>query len=64
MRSHDTDWTSLIAGLTFLAIGVTYLIATTTDGTIDSRWMVATALVGLGAAGLGGTIRHARRRDS
>lgn len=62
MRSHETDWTSLIAGLTFLAIGVTYLVATTTHGTIDSRWMVATVLVGLGGAGLGSTIKHARRR--
>lgn len=65
MRTHETDWTSLIAGVTFFGISVTFLLATLTDMEVNVRWVVAFMLIGLGAAGLAGSFLHALsdRRD-
>jgi hypothetical protein len=59
VRSHETDWTSLIAGLTFVAVGVSFLLGNVTGAHVDVRWVVALMLIGLGAAGLAGSFLHA-----
>jgi hypothetical protein len=61
MKRHETDWTSLIAGVTFCAIAVAYLGSQITDRTLELRWMVPILLIGLGIAGLAGTLVRARR---
>ena len=61
MKRHETDWTSLIAGITFCAIAVAYLGSEITDRTLELRWVVPILLIGLGIAGLAGTLVRARR---
>lgn len=61
MKRHETDWTSLIAGITFCAIAVAYLGSEITDRTLELRWVVPILLIGLGVAGLAGTLVRARR---
>jgi hypothetical protein len=61
MKRHETDWTSLIAGVTFCAIAVAYLGSAITDRTLELRWVVPILLIGLGIAGLAGTLVRARR---
>ena len=55
MKRHDTDWTSLIAGLTFCVIAVAYLGGEITGRSLELRWVVPLLLIGLGAAGVAGT---------
>jgi hypothetical protein len=59
VRSHETDWTSLIAGVTFLGVGVAFLVGGLTDMELNVRWVIALMLIGLGAAGLAGSFLHA-----
>jgi hypothetical protein len=61
MKRHETDWTSLIAGITFCAIAVAYLASEITGRTLELRWVVPILLIGLGVAGLAGTLVRARR---
>lgn len=61
MKRHETDWTSLIAGVTFCAIAVAYLGSEITHRTLELRWVVPILLIGLGVAGLAGTLVRARR---
>ena len=61
MKRHETDWTSLIAGITFCAIAIAYLGSEITDRTLELRWVVPILLIGLGVAGLAGTLVRARR---
>jgi hypothetical protein len=61
MKRHETDWTSLIAGITFCAIAVAYLGSEISDRTLELRWVVPILLIGLGVAGLAGTLVRARR---
>jgi hypothetical protein len=61
MKRHDTDWTSLIAGLTFCVIAVAYLGGEITGRSLELRWVVPALLIGLGAAGVAGTLVRARR---
>jgi hypothetical protein len=62
VRRHATDLSSLIAGLMFVAIGVSYLVAVATDVRIEWRWVLPLGLIGLGLAGLAGTINQARHQ--
>jgi hypothetical protein len=61
MKRHETDWTSLIAGVTFCAIAVAYLGGEVTHRGLELRWVLPMLLIGLGIAGLAGTLVRARR---
>jgi len=61
MKRHEPDWTSLIAGVTFCAIAVAYLGGEVTHRSLELRWVVPMLLIGLGVAGLAGTLVRARR---
>jgi hypothetical protein len=58
---HDADLTSLIAGLVFVAIGVAYLLNAMDVVEVDAKWVVPLALVGLGLAGLAGSLTRVSR---
>ena len=61
MRRHELDLTSLVAGLVFVGIAVAYLVGVYTKVRIDAGWVLPIGLVGLGLAGLGGTLRAGLR---
>jgi hypothetical protein len=61
MKRHETDWTSLIAGVTFCAIALAYLGGEVTHRSLELRWVLPMLLIGLGIAGLAGTLVRARR---
>jgi len=61
VRKHDLDLTSLIAGLVFVGIAVAYLVGAYTDIHVDGGWLLPIALVGLGLAGLAGSLRAGLR---
>jgi hypothetical protein len=61
MKRHEPDWTSLIAGVTFCAIAIAYLGGEVTHRSLELRWVVPMLLIGLGLAGLAGTLVRARR---
>jgi hypothetical protein len=61
MKRHEPDWTSLIAGVTFCAIAVAYLGGEITHRSLELRWVIPMLLIGLGVAGLAGTLVRARR---
>lgn len=61
MKRHEPDWTSLISGVTFCAIAVAYLAGEVTHRSLEVRWVVPMLLIGLGIAGLAGTLVRARR---
>jgi hypothetical protein len=63
VRRHELDLTSLIAGLVFVAIAAAYLIGAYTSVRIDSGWLLPLGLVGLGVAGLTGSLRAGLRGD-
>lgn len=63
MRRHPFDPASLIAGVVFVAIAAAYLIGAYTDLHIGSGWVLPLALIGLGAAGLAGSLRRGLRND-
>jgi hypothetical protein len=62
VRRHATDFTSLVAGLVFLAIGAAYLVGMVAEVHVEWKWVLPLALIGLGFAGLAGTISQARRQ--
>lgn len=59
MRRHDTDWTSLVAGVTFCLIALLALTGLTGDGI--AHWALPLVLIGLGLAGLAGTLVRGRK---
>jgi hypothetical protein len=61
MRRHPLDLTSLLAGLVLVSIGVAYLVSALTDQRLDPRWMLPIALIGLGVAGLAGSLTRGGR---
>jgi hypothetical protein len=61
MKRHEPDWTSLIAGATFCAIALAYLGGEVTHRNLELRWVVPILLIGLGIAGLAGTLVRAHR---
>lgn len=61
MKRHEPDWTSFLAGLTFCGIAVTYLVGELVGRTLEVRWVAPILLIGLGLAGLAGTVVRARR---
>jgi protein-S-isoprenylcysteine O-methyltransferase Ste14 len=61
VRRHRADLTSLLAGLVFVVIGVVYLVASQNGTRPDPAWVLALGFLGLGAAGLIGSVWAARR---
>jgi multisubunit Na+/H+ antiporter MnhE subunit len=61
MRRHDPDWTSFIAGLTFCVIALAYIGGEVTNRSLQLRWVAPILLIGLGLAGLAGTVVRVRR---
>jgi hypothetical protein len=60
---HPLDVFSLLAGLVFLGIGVTFLVDESTTGAdADLGWIVAALLIGLGLAGALGSLVRRRPR--
>lgn len=62
MKRHAPDWTSFIAGLTFCGIALAYLGGELTDRSLELRWVAPILLIGLGLAGLAGTLVRAHKR--
>jgi hypothetical protein len=63
VRRHEFDLTSLVVGLVFVAIATAYLIGAYTDVRVEAGWVLPFGLVGLGIAGLAGSLRAGLRRD-
>lgn len=61
MKRHDLDLTSLIAGMVFLIVAASHLLAAATGSGANLGWLVPAALVAVGVAGLGSALR--RRSD-
>jgi hypothetical protein len=62
VKRHPADLISLIAGLIFVLIGLAYLFSENLDvNTGGTRWLLPVALIGLGIAGLAGSLAGARR---
>jgi hypothetical protein len=64
VRRHELDIASLIAGLVFVGISAAYLVGAFTDVHVSGAWILPLALIGLGAAGLAGTLRRGLRSDA
>ncbi|WP_055585843.1 hypothetical protein [Peterkaempfera griseoplana] len=62
MKRHEVDIFSLIAGLTFTAIAIVYLIASLNDRAVNGRIVIPVALIALGTAGLAGAVVRMARR--
>lgn len=63
MRKHSFDLLSFLAGLVFAGFAVAYIVGAYTDVRIDPRLALPLALVGLGIAGLAGSLVAQRRND-
>ncbi|HKA68596.1 MAG TPA: hypothetical protein VKG85_05695 [Actinomycetes bacterium] len=62
MKRHPADLIAFIAGLIFVLIGSAYLGSGDLDfGADGTQWLLPLALIGLGIAGLAGSIAGARR---
>jgi hypothetical protein len=60
MKRHAPDWTSFVAGVMFCGIAIAYLGSELADRTLEIRWVAPIVLIGLGFAGLAGTLVRAR----
>jgi hypothetical protein len=63
VKRHLTDWTSLLTGITFCTIAISCLSADLSHRSLEVRWMLPMLLIGLGVAGLGGTVARGVRRN-
>ena len=61
MRRHELDLTSLVTGLVFVAIAVAYLVGQYTNLDVSAGWVLPLGLIGLGLAGLTGSVRRGLR---
>jgi len=61
MRRHELDPISLVTGLVFVAIAVAYLIGQYTNADVSAGWVLPLGLIGLGLAGLTGSLRRGLR---
>ena len=57
---HHLDWVSLVAGVVFLVVAVTNLVAAATGESVHLGWLVPLGLLALGAAGLASALRGGR----
>jgi len=58
MQAHALDAFSLVAGAVFAVLGVLVAVDSATD--LDPRWFIAVLLVGLGLAGVLGSLDWSR----
>jgi hypothetical protein len=63
MRRHNLDVASLVTGLVFVAIAVVYLVSEYTDAHVSAGWVLPLGLIGLGLAGLAGSLRRGLRSE-
>jgi hypothetical protein len=63
MRRHELDVASLVTGLVFVAIAVVYLVSAYTDTNVSAGWVLPLGLIGLGLAGLAGSLRRGLRSE-
>lgn len=66
MPRRKPNVTAFLAGVLFVGIGLTYLVTALVGVQVNAWMMLATALIGLGLAGLAGALLHALklfRRD-
>ena len=61
LKSHPFDAFSLVTGLLFAVLGVLVAVDASANRDVDPRWIVAVLLVGLGLAGVLGSIDWSRR---
>ena len=61
MKSHAFDAFSLVAGLLFVAVGTLVAVDASASRDVDPRWILAVLLVGLGLAGVLGSLDWSRR---
>jgi hypothetical protein len=61
---HHLDWVSLVAGVVFLVVAVTNLVAAATGESVRLGWLVPLGLLALGAAGLASALRGGRDTES
>ena len=64
MRRHELDLMSLVAGLVLLAISVAFLVGALTDTRVEAAVVLPLTLVGLGAAGIAGSLRKVRTKPA
>lgn len=60
MNRHNPDPVSFVAGLVFVLIGTSYLLTDRLD-LGGAQWLLPFALIGLGVAGLAGSVASALR---
>lgn len=58
MSRHERDLVSLMLGLLTVLPVTLFLLTDLTDLSVDGRWVVPLLLIGVGAVGLLGTLRH------
>ncbi len=63
MRRHPIDVFSLIAGLLFASLSISYIVSAYTTWRLDARLIVPLLLVGLGIGGLAAALVAQRRAD-
>lgn len=63
MRRHEPDIASLVTGLVFVAVAAAYLIGEYTNAHVSAGWVLPLGLIGLGVAGLTGSLRRGLRAD-
>ena len=64
MTRHDLDPISLVAGMVFAALGLSFLLGGTAFLDLDWRWIWPPVLIGAGLVGLRGTGRNPARPDT
>ena len=52
MRRHDLHLVSLVAGVVFVGLGLSALVADSAAVSLDWRWLWPPILIGAGVAGL------------
>ena len=61
MTRHDLDPISLVAGMVFAALGLSFLLGGTAFLDLDWRWIWPPVLIGAGVVGLRGAGRNPAR---
>lgn len=63
MRRHPFDLLSFTAGILFTGFALAYIVGAYADVRLDPRYVLPLVLVGLGLAGLAGSVVAQRRSD-
>jgi hypothetical protein len=57
---HTLDLFSLLAGILFVGLGALFLADESSSIDVEPRWIIASLLVGLGLAGIAGSLAKTR----